>query len=121
MHGKLGSYSDTIGGFRGDSVNVRTNVELMTSRKLKAIKELFGLNNLGQALDMVVAVCSDDILASPELRMDVAKRFQADIEAARRTPDDDGMSEKDILDLCGVTKDEVEAVRKSNKENPEVI
>ena len=88
-------------------VAMRTQIDETTSRKLKAIKALYGLKYIGEAVDAVVSVCADDFLSSPELRKDVSKRIHDDLEASRVNFTKGGMSREDVLDLCGVSEDDI--------------
>lgn len=88
-------------------VSISTQIDETTSRKLKAIKALHDLKHIGKAVDAVVSMCADDFLSSPELRKDVSKRIHDDLEASRASFTKDGMSREDVLDLCGVSEDDI--------------
>ncbi len=88
-------------------IAMRTQIDETTSRKLKAIKALYGLKHIGEAVDAVVSMCADDFLSSPELRKDVSKRIHDDLEASRASFTKDGMSREDVLNLCGVSEDDI--------------
>lgn len=84
--------------------NIRTQVNECTNRKLKAIKELFGLNNIGEAIDTLIIACGDELLASPSLREGVARRMMSEYIEDRVSFKEGGMSKDDILELLGATK-----------------
>ncbi|MHC1604827.1 MAG: hypothetical protein ACXQTP_02495 [Candidatus Methanofastidiosia archaeon] len=99
-----------------NEVQLRTKIELQTSRTLKAIKELYGFKNMGEVINLMTQRCGREFLIGPLLKREVEENMIKDLEESSPYFTGSGMSEEDILDLTGVSKDKVRDYKEIEEE-----